>query len=75
MVMYHPAFAVCFACLPLAAILFVFASIFDTGENFETYEQWADTYDRDLSKGAPAEPNHFYLKEIREDGYRLYGIS
>jgi hypothetical protein len=38
MVMYHPAFAVCFACLPLAAVLIVFSSLFDTGENYETYK-------------------------------------
>jgi len=38
MIMFHPAFAVCFACLPLAAMLFVFANIFETGENYETYK-------------------------------------
>jgi hypothetical protein len=38
MVMYHPAFMVLFASLPLAAMLFVFANIFDTGEKYETYK-------------------------------------
>jgi len=38
MVIFHPAFWVCFACLPMAAMLFAFASVFDTGENYETYK-------------------------------------
>lgn len=38
MIMFHPVFAVGFACLPLAAMLFVFASIFDAGEKYETYK-------------------------------------
>lgn len=38
MVMYHPAFAVCFALLPMVMLLFVFSSIFDTGENYEIYK-------------------------------------
>ena len=46
-----------------------------THENYETFERWADTYDSDQGKGTPNEPDKFYLKEIREDGYRLYGIS
>jgi hydroxymethylglutaryl-CoA synthase len=46
-----------------------------TQENYETFEQWANTYDKDQGKGTPSEPNQFYLKEIRKDGYRLYGIS
>jgi hypothetical protein len=42
LVMYHPAFAVLFACLPLGAMLMFFATtserIFDTGENYEAYK-------------------------------------
>ena len=38
MVMFHPAFALLFASLPLAAMLTAFAMIFDTGENYETYK-------------------------------------
>jgi hypothetical protein len=38
MIMYHPAFAVLFACLPMAAMLIVFATIFDRGENYEGYK-------------------------------------
>jgi hydroxymethylglutaryl-CoA synthase len=46
-----------------------------TRENYETFDQWANTYDADQGQGAPTEPDQFYLKEIREDGYRLYGVS
>ncbi len=38
MVMVHPGFAVLFACLPLAAMLYLFAALFDTGENYESYK-------------------------------------
>ena len=37
MVIFHPAFAVCFTFLPFAAMIFVFARILDRGENYETY--------------------------------------
>src|SRR5258706_14179812 len=37
-VMFHPGFAVLFACLPLAAMLYLFAALFDTGENYESYK-------------------------------------
>jgi hydroxymethylglutaryl-CoA synthase len=46
-----------------------------TRESYQTFERWANTYDRDQGQGVPTEPNQFYLKEIREDGYRLYGVS
>jgi hypothetical protein len=46
-----------------------------TPENYETFQQWADTYDKDRCQGKPKEPNQFYLKEIRSDGYRLYDVS
>jgi hypothetical protein len=51
MVMFHPAFAVCFACLPLGAMLFVFASIFDTGENYETYKDQIHIADSEIAFG------------------------
>lgn len=38
MVMFHPAFAVCLASVPLVAMLIVFANIFDMGEDYETYK-------------------------------------
>jgi hypothetical protein len=38
MVMFHPAFHVLFALLPIAVMLFVFANIFDTGESYESYK-------------------------------------
>jgi hypothetical protein len=37
MVMFHPAFAACFAILPMIAMLIVFATLFDRGEDYETY--------------------------------------
>lgn len=46
-----------------------------TCEAYETFQHWADTYDTDQIAGTPAQPNQFYVKGIREDGYRLYGIS
>ncbi|MCF7972759.1 MAG: hypothetical protein K9N55_02980 [Phycisphaerae bacterium] len=46
-----------------------------TRENYETFQQWADTYDKDRCQGKPASSNQFYLKEIRSDGYRLYDVS
>jgi hydroxymethylglutaryl-CoA synthase len=46
-----------------------------TRETFETFQQWAETYDADRCQGTPPEPNQFYLKEIRNDGYRLYDVS
>ena len=38
MVMFHPGFAVVFGSLPIAVMLIVFVTIFDTGENYETYK-------------------------------------
>ena len=38
MVMFHPAFAVCFAFVPLVAMLVVIASTFDRGEDYEIYK-------------------------------------
>lgn len=38
MVMYHPAFMALFACVPFGAMLFVYARIFDAGEDYQTYK-------------------------------------
>jgi len=35
MVMFHPGFMVFFGDLPIAALLIVFATVFDTGENYD----------------------------------------
>ena len=51
MVMFHPAFAVCFACLPMAAMLIVFATIFDSGENYETYKDQIHITDSQIALG------------------------
>jgi hypothetical protein len=37
-VMFHPGFAVLFLCLPIAGILIFFATVFDAGENYESYK-------------------------------------
>ena len=51
MVMFHPTFAVCFACVPLVAMLIVFATIFDTGENYETYKDQIVISDSQIALG------------------------
>ena len=51
MVMFHPAFAVCFACLPIAAMLIAFAIIFDKGENYETYKDQIVISDSEIAFG------------------------
>lgn len=38
MFMYHPAFAVIFASLPIIMMLIVFSSLFDPGQNYEIYQ-------------------------------------
>jgi hypothetical protein len=37
MVMFHPAFAVLFAAIPLAVVLAIFANVLDEGQDFQTY--------------------------------------
>ena len=51
MVMFHPAFAVLFACLPMAGLLFIFATVFDTGENYESYQGQIAITDSQLALG------------------------
>ena len=51
MVMFHPAVAVCFVCLPIAAMLIVFATIFDTGENYESYKNHIVISDAQIAFG------------------------
>src|SRR3989442_13676249 len=51
MVMFHPAFAVCFACLPIAAMLIAFAIIFDKGENYEAYKDQIVISDSQIAFG------------------------
>jgi hypothetical protein len=51
MVMFHPAFAVLFACVPMAAMLFVFATVYDTGENYERYKDQIVISDSQLAFG------------------------
>jgi hypothetical protein len=38
MILFHPAFSIGFAFLPLAAILTIFASVFDRGKDYEVYK-------------------------------------
>jgi hypothetical protein len=49
--MFHPAFAVCFACVPLVAVFIVFASVFDTGEDYETYKDQIHITDSRIAFG------------------------
>lgn len=49
--MYHPAFAMLMACIPIAAMLIVFSSIFDRGENYETYKSQIEVTDSQLEFG------------------------
>jgi hypothetical protein len=51
MVMFHPAFMALFACIPLGAMLVVFATIFDTGDNFETYKDQIVITDSQIALG------------------------
>src|SRR5438105_77923 len=51
MVMFHPAFAVCFACLPLAVMMILFANMFDTGEKYETYKDQIVITDSQIAFG------------------------
>ena len=38
MVVFHPAFGVIFACLPMIAVLVFFSSMFDRGEDYQRYK-------------------------------------
>ncbi len=51
MVMYHPAFIALFACLPLGAMLIMFATIFDAGQNYETYRDQVVITDSQIAYG------------------------
>jgi hypothetical protein len=51
MVMYNPAFLGLFACIPLGAMLFVFTTIFDTGENYENYQNQIVITDSQMTFG------------------------
>src|SRR5438270_9755108 len=51
MIKFHPAFAISFACLPTAALLFGFASIFDRGEDYETYKDQIHITDSRIAFG------------------------
>jgi hypothetical protein len=51
MFLYHPAFAVLCACIPFSAMIIVFSSIFDAGENYETYKDQITISDSQLAFG------------------------
>jgi|SRR2546426_10019851 len=38
MLMFHPGFVALFACLPIAAMLIIFGTVFDAGANYENYK-------------------------------------
>ncbi len=51
MVMFHPGFAVLLFSLPMVATLIVFSTIFDTGENYETYKDQIHITDSQIALG------------------------
>jgi hypothetical protein len=51
MVVFHPAFMALFACIPLGAMLVVFATIFDKGDDFETYKDQIVITDSQIALG------------------------
>ena len=51
LVMYHPVFMALFACVPLGAMLIVFATLFDPGENYETYKDQVVITDSQIAFG------------------------
>jgi hypothetical protein len=51
MIMFHPAIAVLFASLPLAIMLIVVSSVFDTGENYEAYKDQIVITDSQIAFG------------------------
>ena len=51
MVMFHPAFAVCLASIPVVAMLIVLAGIFDRGEDYATYKDQIQITDSRIAFG------------------------
>ena len=51
MLLFHPAVAVLFAALPMAALLVGFVMIFDTGEDYEDYKDQIVISDSELAFG------------------------
>jgi hypothetical protein len=51
MVMFHPAFGVLFATIPLAAFLVFFATVFDPGEDFQSYLSQIQVTDSEFAFG------------------------
>jgi hypothetical protein len=51
MILFHPAFAVLGACIPLAGMLIVFSTIFDQGENYQHYKDQIEITDSEIALG------------------------
>jgi hypothetical protein len=51
MVMFHPAFLTLFACLPVGAMMVVFATVFDSVENYELYKDQISITDSQIALG------------------------
>ncbi len=49
--LYHPAFAVLLTSVPFIAMLIIFASFFDTGENYQTYKDQITVTESQLAFG------------------------
>src|ERR1039458_10233409 len=54
MILFHPAFAVLGACIPLAGMLVVFSTIFDQGENYQHYKDQIESTDQEERRGGKA---------------------
>lgn len=49
--MFHPAVAVLFATIPMAAMLVFFATLFESGEDFQTYQSQIQVTESELAFG------------------------
>ena len=66
MLMYHPAFAMLLACLPVAAMLIVFGTIFDQGEDYTKYADQIEIVNSEVVFGdASSDPTVAVIGEIR----------
>jgi hypothetical protein len=51
MVIFHPVFAVLFAAIPLAVVLLIFATLFDQGQDFQSYTSQIEIAGSELAFG------------------------
>lgn len=51
MLMFHPAFAALFVCIPLVVMLVVFATMFDRGEDYQSYKGQIEFVESEIAFG------------------------